>query len=114
MRRTSAPSDTVALLGAQVDSPIREATIHKQSASAIRAGKWKLKTHLGSGGFSKPTRVRPEPGGPRGQLYNIEDDPGETKNLWSQQPQAVRRLTGPLQRYREQGRSVPLVNGERK
>ena len=58
----------------------------------VREGRWKLIAHLGSGGFSKPRRVEPAPGGPRGQLYDLEADPGETTNLWSEHPDVVARL----------------------
>ena len=48
---------------------------------AIRQGEWKLELGLGSGGFSEPKRLKPEPGGPEGQLYNLAQDPGENDNL---------------------------------
>ena len=60
------------------------------------AGDWKYLPFLGSGGFTKPKAVRPEPGGPTGQLYDLSDDPGETRNLWSERPDVVERLRGRL------------------
>ena len=48
---------------------------------------------LGSGGFSKPSRTEPEPGGPTGQLYNLDDDPREAKNLFQEKPDVVERLS---------------------
>ncbi|HIE70558.1 MAG TPA: sulfatase, partial [Planctomycetes bacterium] len=68
-------------------STSREVTVLKADASVIRVGKWKLITHLGSGGFSKPRRIDPEEGGPRGQLYDLDADLAETTNLWSERPQ---------------------------
>ena len=59
----------------------------------IRAGEWKLINQLGSGGFSSPKRVKPGPGDPRGQLYNLSADPGEQSNLWKKHPDLVRKLT---------------------
>ena len=59
---------------------------------SIRSGPWKLIDGLGSGGFSKPSRVTPTPDGPEGQLYNLLDDPGETNNLYQAQPRIVARL----------------------
>ncbi|MHC5004703.1 MAG: sulfatase-like hydrolase/transferase, partial [Planctomycetota bacterium] len=97
-----------ALLGAELDGPIREATVHKQAGTAIRAGRWKLINHLGSGGFSRPGRVDPVDGGPTGQLYDLEADPGETRNLWMDEPEVVARLLELLRRQREQGRTAPV------
>ena len=96
-----------ALRGEKLGGPIREATIHKQRATAIRAGRWKLIPHLGSGGFSMPRRADAKAGGPTGQLYDLKEDSGETRNMWSHEPGVVARLTGLLQRFREQGRSTP-------
>lgn len=41
----------------------------------------KLIDGLGSGGFSKPSRIKPQPDGPRAQLFNLKADPGESNNL---------------------------------
>lgn len=74
-----------AMLGEKLDEPIRPYMIVK---TTIRKGSWKLIPHSGSGGFSRPRR---EPG-VAGQLYNLADDPGETKNLYDQQPEKVAEL----------------------
>ncbi|MEM7306645.1 MAG: arylsulfatase [Planctomycetota bacterium] len=74
-------------------STARGATVLKANASVVRDGAWKLVAHLGSGGFSRPGRVEPAPGGPRGQLFDLSTDPGETTNLWSERPEVVARLT---------------------
>ena len=58
----------------------------------IRSGEWKLIEGLGSGGFSKPEHLEPGPGDPAGQLYNLDEDPGEIHNLYSQRPEVVARL----------------------
>ena len=34
-----------------------------------------------------------------GQLYNLQDDPQETNNLYDRQPEMVQRLTALLERY---------------
>lgn len=85
--------------------PIREAFVMRagsvSSMYLIRSGDWKLMTELGSGGFSKPNRMKPAPGGPTGQLYNLADDPGETKNLYAQFPERVQKMKAELQRIRE-------------
>ncbi|MBX6314821.1 MAG: arylsulfatase, partial [Isosphaeraceae bacterium] len=98
-----------ALLG-EAKAPLREAVVHHSADGlfAIRQGPWKLILGLGSGGFSQPKRLEPEPGGPAGQLYNLADDPGETKNLYQEHPEIVRRLTSLLEKYQQQGRSRSL------
>ena len=62
-------------------------------AMMIRDGAWKLIDQLGSGGFSKPSKIKPGPEDPKGQLYNLDLDPGETKNLWKTHPEIVAELT---------------------
>ena len=78
-----------------------------RSMRTIRSGDWKLITGLGSGGFSKPRRVEPEPDGPKGQLYNLADDLGETKNLYATRPKIVARLTEEMGKIVDDGRSRP-------
>ncbi|MCF8176844.1 MAG: arylsulfatase [Burkholderiaceae bacterium] len=67
------------------------------SAMMIRSGDWKLITQLGSGGFTKPKTIKPEPGGPTGQLYNLRDDLTESHNLYLEQPGIVARLKAEMQ-----------------
>lgn len=73
----------------------RSAIVMKSGSGAmmIRDGDWKLITSLGSGGFSSPKRGKPTAGGPKGQLYHLGNDLGETKNLWLKHPDIVARLT---------------------
>ena len=65
-----------------------------------------------SGGFgSKAQRrklLKENPNAPKGQLYNLATDPGESINLFEQQPQKVAQLEKLLSRYRNQGYSRPL------
>ena len=98
-----------ALLGERREELIREAVVHHSGNGvfAIRQGKWKLITQLGSGGWTKPGSVKPEPGGPRGQLYDMEADLSEQRNLWLERPEIVERLTALLEKYKAEGRSVP-------
>ena len=62
------------------------------------SGKWKLIPWRGSGGFTPPRLIKPRPGEPVGQLYNLADDPGETTNLYAQRPEKVAELTATLER----------------
>src|SRR5262249_53428243 len=72
------------LLGKKGAKPVREAVVHHSADGTfgIRQGPWKLAMALGSHGFSNPKDIKPRKGGPRGQLYNLDDDPEEKNNLW--------------------------------
>jgi arylsulfatase A-like enzyme len=96
-----------AFKGEPLKKPLREAIVHHSGDGtfAIRQGPWKLAMALGSHGFSLPKDVKPEPKGPKGQLYNLADDPGEMKNLWLDKPEIVDRLTKLLEQYKKEGRS---------
>jgi len=74
---------------------------------SIRDRNWKLVLGRGSGGFSLPKKIDPKPGEPVGELYDMEADPGESRNLYNEQPQVVARLTRLLERYQAEGRSRP-------
>jgi arylsulfatase A len=91
------------------DQPIRPPVVVPALTGmlSIRSGSWKLIEGLGSGGFSQPRRVEPEPGGATGQLYHLDDDPAETKNLWLKQPEIRDRLLAELNQIRTAGRSRP-------
>ena len=95
------------LVNHRLDQPIRDAIVNHSANGtfAIRQGAWKLIQGLGSGGFSSPQTVEPSPDGPKGQLYNLDDDPSETNNLYSEQPEFVEQLTKLLDKYQDQGHS---------
>ena len=94
----------LSVLRGEATKAVRPATIHQSSGRvlAVRHGAWKLIPALGSGGFSQPRRVKPEPGGPTGQLYNLDDDPGENTNLFQKHPEVVAKLTKMLDDIRQQ------------
>jgi arylsulfatase A-like enzyme len=89
--------------------PVRDAVVHHSGDGlfAIRSGPWKLVLGLGSGGFTAPKHATPGPGEPEGQLYNLAADPGESRNLYAERPDVVRRLMALLERVRRQGKSRP-------
>ncbi|MFO7901041.1 MAG: sulfatase family protein [Planctomycetota bacterium] len=91
------------------DKPIRGPVVipSARGLMTVRSGSWKLIAGRGSGGFSKPRRVKPEPGEPPGQLYNLGDDPSETENLYQQRPDVVRRLEEELARIRQAEQTRP-------
>ena len=63
----------------------------------LRHGDWKLIDGLGSGGFSEPRKLKPEHGGPTGQLYNLASDPAEEHNVYLEHPDVVARLKNRMQ-----------------
>ncbi len=67
---------------------------------SIRKGPWKLITNLGSGGFSAPAKIQPEPGEPIGQLYNLDIDLHEEKNVYKEYPEKVKELTELLEKIK--------------
>jgi arylsulfatase A-like enzyme len=98
------------LLGRQPeDQPVRGPVVVPSSRGlmTIRSGPWKLIAGPGSGGFLHPSRGERKPAGPRGQLYNLADDLGETRNLYQQHPDVVRRLEEELVRIRQSGQRQP-------
>lgn len=91
------------LFGRQPEGkPVRDALVIRSGGGlmTIRMGQWKLIDGLGSGGFSRPRRVKPKDGGPAGQLYDLSRDLGETKNLYAQKPEIVRQLRRKLAEIR--------------
>ncbi|MDF3128430.1 arylsulfatase [Kiritimatiellaeota bacterium B1221] len=101
---------TLSLLQGEAKAPVREATVHHSffGAFAIRKGKWKFEMCPGSGGWS-----RPRPGKdddhllPPVQLYNLEDDIGENRNLEAEYPEVVKELQDDLSSMVRRGRSTP-------
>jgi len=95
------------LTGQSLIQPIRHSVIHHSGDGifSIRYDDWKMVLGLGSGGFSEPVSVEPEPGGPIGQLYNMQTDPSEQQNLWNERPDIVVELGAMLERQRREGRT---------
>lgn len=98
------------LEGVQPGSTSARPPIVMQAGSApsmmmIRSGHWKLINGLGSGGFSKPSSIKPKPDEPAVQLYNLRTDPAETTNLAAKYPDKVSELTAAMKAIVERGRS---------
>jgi len=103
-----------ALLGQKLKSPIREATvIHGENGNfAIRKGDWVL-IDAPSGdskriepGWFKAERGYHEHDFPA-ELFNLKDDQAERQNLYRKFPEKVKELKILLEKYKEDGRSVP-------
>ena len=96
-------------VGVAAGKPIRQAIVSHSAFGVftIIQGPWKLiPESLDSGGSVTPRGTGPKPGR-RGQLYNLQDDPGEKANLFDQHPEIVHRLTDLLDKYKREGRSAP-------
>ncbi len=107
---TGAGEDSVSFLPALLgeDSvPLREATVHHSvdGTFAIRQGKWKYIDGQGPGSNQWDG---PRDGDPPAQLYDIEADRHEDRNLFEDHPEVVARLKGLLQRYKDQEYSRAL------
>jgi arylsulfatase A-like enzyme len=92
-------------------APIRPHLLQQAFSGArtlsIRRGPWKYLDHPGSGGnrydrgemqpYALPDTVPTAPG----QLYNLDTDPGEAKNLYAERPEVVNELKALLERCRQ-------------
>jgi arylsulfatase A-like enzyme len=76
--------------------------VHSSSVGffAVRKGDWKLIEGLGSGGFTTPKQIKPNPGGPDGQLFNLKEDPAEEKDLFLTHPEKVKELRQELKKIK--------------
>ncbi len=82
---------------------------------SIRKGNWKYIDHKSSGGnnYEKREDLKPfhipdtDPSAPA-QLYDLKADPGETKNLYSSNPDMARELKTLLESLKSSGRSAPI------
>jgi len=87
------------------DKPVRESLAIGKS---IRSGSWKYIEGREPEFFSRPgSKTIPEPSQPPGQLFHLDDDPRETKNLAVEKPEIVARLQAELERIRKAGRTRP-------
>ena len=82
-----------ALSGKKIVST-RNGIIHHSHSGhfAYRHGKWKLLLARGSGGWSSPRENEIAAGALEAQLYDMEQDAGETNNLYTKYPDIAARL----------------------
>ena len=88
----------------------RPSLVHHSIAGsfAIRKGKWKLNLCPGSGGWSapRPNVALKNKSLPSVQLYDLEADPSETKNLVNENPEQAEELANHLRELIAKGRST--------
>jgi arylsulfatase A-like enzyme len=88
-----------ALRGEALKEPIRKLTVlqgdTRDDALAVRSGPWKL------------IESKTATGARKHQLFDLVNDPGETKNLAAGQPEVVQELAAALAKVRDDGRSRP-------
>ena len=85
-----------AILGQPLSKPIRDQLVMQATSArllAIRKGPWKLIPATKPGGAP--------------ELYNLDSDPAEARNVAGEQPGIVRELSALLEKIRARGRSRP-------
>lgn len=108
----NAGEDSVSILPALLGtdkSPLREFVMHHSinGSFAIRQGRWKLELCADSGGQSDPTPGSKEAKSmPDTQLYDLEADLAESKNVYAEHPEVVARMTAALEKIIASGRST--------
>jgi arylsulfatase A len=107
----TAAEDSVSLLPAllgDAGTPARTVIHHSISGRfAVREGRWKLCLCPGSGGWGKPGDAEAAKQGlPAVQLYDLSTDIAETKNLSTEHPDIVAKLTKQLETSIANGRST--------
>lgn len=92
-----------ALLGKKSDTPLRDYAVHHSlwGHFSVRQGPWKMIPKRGSGGFTRAREIKPTEGEPTGQLYNLEQDPSETRNVWQKHPEVVKSLSAILEQVQK-------------
>jgi len=107
-----AAEDSVSFLPALNGEAIvstRKGVVHHSVSGhfSYRQGKWKLLLARGSGGWTAPKEDKAKKSGAAiAQLYDLQSDPGETTNLYEQQPEIAERLLAQLTSDVEGGRST--------
>jgi len=108
----NAAEDSINLLpvlrGAKLKKPLHDIVIHHSISGqfAIRKGQWKLLLCSGSGGWSPGPKRTPGQKLPMLQLFDLGNDPKETKNLQAEYPDKVKELVGDLAKAFRNGRTT--------
>ena len=109
----NAAEDSVSLLpvlrGKKMEKPLHDVVIHHSGSGhfAIRKAQWKLLLCRGSGGWSPPRETEAAKKKlPMLQLYDLANDPKESKNLHAQYPNKVKELVSDLAKAFRNGRTT--------
>jgi arylsulfatase A len=87
----------------------RDSVVHHSISGkfAIRDGRWKLVLCPGSGGWTYDDADAAASGLPLVQLYDMETDSGETRNVQADHTEKVKDMIALLSRHVADGRSTP-------
>jgi arylsulfatase A-like enzyme len=88
-----------AFLQAKPERPCRDHLVYHGNALAIRQGPWVL----------LPVPTKKDKKSVPNELYNLDDDLSQTRNVSMQHPDRVRDMTALLNKIRDDGRSRPQV-----
>lgn len=104
---SNAGEDSVSFAPAFKGEPIvseRKGVVHHSVSGqfAYRSGKWKILLTKASGGWTREKMADNSPA----QLYDMEADPGEQKNLYKSHPEVFARLLAELESDVTRGRST--------
>lgn len=106
-----------AILGKAEDQPLRRDMIVHSSDGvfAVRRGPWKWIEGMPAEDTKAAAR-KAHADEFRPQLYNLQDDPGETKDVLAEHPELAKELAALLERYRNGGysRELPPVTVKKK
>jgi arylsulfatase A len=96
-----------ALSGQKIPST-RNGVIHHSISGhfAYRQGKWKLLLAKASGGWTSPRENQAKAGSAPAQLYDMDADVGERKNLYFEEPEVAKKLLALLKEDVQRGRST--------
>ena len=96
----SIPADSISflpsILGKENPNARTELAHGKSKRFMLRSTRWKLLLHKGSAGFSNRYDKGKPASEPPGQLYDMNNDLGETTNLWNDKPELVEKLSARL------------------
>jgi arylsulfatase A-like enzyme len=95
------------LTGTKPVTPPRTFAVHHSISGmfALREGPWKFIPARGSSGFSVPKTIRAKPGEPVTQLYRLDTDLAETKNLAAEETAIAQRLAARLEEIQKSDRT---------
>ena len=102
------------LKGRKLPAPLREATVHHSISGrfAIRQQNWVyIESHSGAD-TPEPQKIREILGvkshSLKAELFDLKQDPKQTKNLLDEHPDKAQSLKNILDRYRSHNRSTPI------